>query len=87
MAGDNCELCLVGGGEYQFSRLCCRVRFLAQIPRHQRSIWLDYWRRKDPRGSTLVDEVETEFRKRWAETKVRNRANYESLRAGLTKTG
>lgn len=67
--------------------VCCRVRFLSGLPyRQHRDMYLEYWRSKDGQKSN-VSEVEAEYSKLWAETKAKNRAKTEMLRAGLTKTG
>lgn len=63
-----CELCATKPGHYQFTNICCRVRFLLLEPRREvRLAWLARWRRYD---SAAAKEIEEQVKARWAKRKA-----------------
>jgi hypothetical protein len=63
-----CELCATKPGHYQFTNICCRVRFLLLEPRREvRLAWLARWRRYD---SAAAKEIEEQVKARWATRKA-----------------
>lgn len=61
-----CELCAKQSAVLDFSRVCCRVRFVLSLPtREMRLGWLDRWKQKD--GSAMAEEIEREVRAKWNE--------------------
>lgn len=59
-----CELCEKKSAILDFSRICCRVRFVMSLPtREMRVGWLERWRVRD--GNAMADAVEKEVRERW----------------------
>lgn len=60
----DCDLCQRAAIEYNFSNVCCRVRFLLSLPlRSQRVGWLKMWEERD--GIRMAREIEQEVRRRW----------------------
>ena len=54
-----CALCVQGSGQYEFFRLCCRVRFLLKLPSVDgRRAWLERW---SGQGDKAVDETKAAF--------------------------
>jgi hypothetical protein len=59
-----CDLCARQSPVLEFSRICCRVRFVLTLPsRELRAEWLERWRAKD--GRAMAEKIEREVREKW----------------------
>jgi hypothetical protein len=64
----DCELCRRQSCIYDFTNICCRVRFVMALPhREMRAGWIARWRKRD--GDQIADAVEQEVRARWSTRK------------------
>lgn len=65
---NDCELCIRAGGRYNFSKVCCRARFIVNLPtRSLRAGWIEHWGRKD---KAMADKVEAEVLRMWEARKL-----------------
>ncbi len=68
MTAPDCDLCAEDRGLYEFSRPCCRVRFLLSLAhREARAGWLKIWR-KDY-GDEATWKTEQAVRAAWRTAK------------------
>jgi hypothetical protein len=59
-----CSRCQQDSGVYDFARRCCRMRYVAQAPRHRRLAAYDFVRDNEGQEGIdqMVDRVMTYFR-------------------------
>ena len=59
-----CDDCIEDKGLYDFSRACCRARFLVSVPLLDlRKGWMRRWKRKV--SEEFYDAIEAAVKKRW----------------------
>jgi len=61
---NQCQFCVNDNGNYDFSGVCCRVRFLmGQKSASQRLGWITHWSKK--LGHEQTEVLKAEFLKQW----------------------
>jgi len=66
-----CHWCETDNGNYDFSNICCRVRFLfTQHDINNRRGWMDRWAKKF--GNEQAEQVKIQFETQWKEKRGNN---------------
>jgi hypothetical protein len=68
-----CGLCAIDDGNYDFTRACCRARFLLHVPvKALRAGWMGRWKRQLVGNPAFFAEIEKAVRERWEKMKGRD---------------
>lgn len=80
-----CPLCATNGPVHDFTRTCCRVRYLLALPsRDARRCTLARWRQEH--GAAAADETETALSAAWQQRKHAARHQPSTLAADQRQT-
>ena len=80
-----CPLCATNGPVHDFTRTCCRVRYLLALPsRDARRCTLARWRQEH--GAAAADETETALSAAWQQRKHAARHQPSTLTADQRPT-
>lgn len=80
-----CPLCATNGPVHDFTRTCCRVRYLLALPsRDARRCTLAFWRHEH--GAAAADETETALAAAWQQRKHAARHQPSTLTADQRPT-
>ena len=83
-----CPLCIARAGLHDFRRLCCRVRYLLELPageqgRKARRGWLDLWGIEY--GQEAMEQTEDAVMAAWEEHREQAKAALDALRSKIAQ--